>query len=842
MIIVRANARNATYISDDLITSGSVGIPVTFNLSENFDGLSCIAVFEGSGVSIDVALMGNTCVVPHEVLATAGGYLRIGIYAANSEGTIVIPTVWAGSKMILQGTEPSEVDPSEPTPSWAAQVQEAAAEALQTANNVLDMTVEADTLASGSEATVEKTVDPETGTVTLEFGIPAGEQGEQGETGPRGETGAVYTPSVSEAGVISWSNNGDLPNPEPVNIRGPQGERGETGQTGPQGKTGATGPQGPQGIQGEIGPQGPTGPQGEQGPRGEQGPKGDPGEVTQAEFEELSADVVDLKSHVDELNELTLKAQSSVVSADSYNSLSTNRVRLNSSPLPSNLILGNLHLVANDDLINGTLTVELTHFANGSYTVYAAKTVDMSGATIRGDLINLGSIGLVTSGETYIFISTSITARFRMARGITCSNLVESSDKESATFTASIVSGYEVMYQVDYAATEKYLKALTNGLHLLLVDVEIPDSVLFKNVGYYFNNNTAEMESAGSNDWVVSDYIPVGNGITVTGSAYSQYRPQIVEYDSTYNIVGQQKLGAIGSVTKTYTPDDGVAFVRLQSTITTGNIASGTQKVYEAVPMVYHVEKDGSGDFTNLADAIVEATRRMDAVVYVGAGTWDIIDELGAEYLANMSATKQGIVLKNRVHVICSTKAYIKCLYSGSDANVINYLSAFNAGPYGFTLENADIEVANVRYCVHDERNAETDHYDNYYINCRMKNTNQTAGSRSQCIGGGLGYDGHIVIDGCTFENPLRENYGVVSYHNAHGAATDSRSLIEVKGSYFYGKNTFRAGYYGNTTKMTQCLVHGNSMGAEPYVTQEDASFTNVNMEIIAWGNEIRTA
>ena len=127
MIIVRANARNATYISDDLITSGSVGIPVTFNLSEDFDGLSAIAVFEGSGTARDVALIGDSCVVPHEVLTTAGGYLRIGIYASNSAGTIVIPTVWAGSKMILQGTEPSEVDPSEPTPSWVAQVQAAAA-------------------------------------------------------------------------------------------------------------------------------------------------------------------------------------------------------------------------------------------------------------------------------------------------------------------------------------------------------------------------------------------------------------------------------------------------------------------------------------------------------------------------------------------------------------------------------------------------------------------------------------------------------------------------------------------------------------------------------------------
>ena len=145
MIIVRANARNATYISDDLITSGSVGIPVTFNLSEDFDGLSCIAVFEGSGVSIDVALMGDSCVVPHEVLATAGGYLRIGIYAANSEGTIVIPTVWAGSKMILRGTTPSEVDPSEPTPSWVAQVQEAAAEALENSEEAIE-------IAGGAEA------------------------------------------------------------------------------------------------------------------------------------------------------------------------------------------------------------------------------------------------------------------------------------------------------------------------------------------------------------------------------------------------------------------------------------------------------------------------------------------------------------------------------------------------------------------------------------------------------------------------------------------------------------------------------------------------------------------
>lgn len=207
MITITANARRATYKSDDLITSGSVGIPVTFVLSDDFDGLSSIAVFEGSGASVDVALMSNTCEVPPEVVATAGGYLRIGVYARNSEGTIVIPTVWVSTQVILPGAEPSGVDPSQPTPDWTAQVQEAAAEALEIAHRVEDMGATAETLPAGSEATVEKAVDPDTGAITLNFGIPRGDRGEQGP-------------------------------------QGVPGERGETGETGPQGVPGTPGQDG----------------------------------------------------------------------------------------------------------------------------------------------------------------------------------------------------------------------------------------------------------------------------------------------------------------------------------------------------------------------------------------------------------------------------------------------------------------------------------------------------------------------------------------------------------------------------------------------------------------------
>lgn len=41
--------------------------------------------------------------------------------------------------------------------------------------------------------------------------------------GQDGKDGATFTPSVSEDGVISWTNDRDLPNPDPINIKGENG-------------------------------------------------------------------------------------------------------------------------------------------------------------------------------------------------------------------------------------------------------------------------------------------------------------------------------------------------------------------------------------------------------------------------------------------------------------------------------------------------------------------------------------------------------------------------------------------------------------------------------------------
>jgi hypothetical protein len=63
----------------------------------------------------------------------------------------------------------------------------------------------------------------------------------------------VFVPSVSSAGVLSWTNRAGLANPASVNIKGAKGDKGDTGA------------QGIQGVKGDKGDKGDTGAQGLQG-------------------------------------------------------------------------------------------------------------------------------------------------------------------------------------------------------------------------------------------------------------------------------------------------------------------------------------------------------------------------------------------------------------------------------------------------------------------------------------------------------------------------------------------------------------------------------------------------
>lgn len=117
--------------------------------------------------------------------------------------------------------------------------QSAAQKVAEINDSTSRIAVEVETLAPGSEATAESSISPADG-ISIKLGVPRGE---------KGDPGAVYTPSMTEDGTLTWSNNGGLTNPQSINLRGPQGIPGTDG------KDGATGPVGPQGAPGADAPQ-----------------------------------------------------------------------------------------------------------------------------------------------------------------------------------------------------------------------------------------------------------------------------------------------------------------------------------------------------------------------------------------------------------------------------------------------------------------------------------------------------------------------------------------------------------------------------------------------------------
>lgn len=143
------------------------------------------------------------------------------------------PTVWANGDVITadklnkleNGVANEQVGPAGPAGSAA--------------------TVTVGTVTTGEAGTDASVTNSGTESAAVfDFVIPKGADGAPGTAGAPGATGpagAVFTPSVSPEGELSWTNNGSLENPDPVNIKGPQGDPGTDGAPGTPGATGAAG-------------------------------------------------------------------------------------------------------------------------------------------------------------------------------------------------------------------------------------------------------------------------------------------------------------------------------------------------------------------------------------------------------------------------------------------------------------------------------------------------------------------------------------------------------------------------------------------------------------------------
>lgn len=123
MITVYVRKTDARIALDAPVTSGSIGMQVQFQFSDDWAGLTKTAIFETNNYKeIRQVPESGTVEIPEDVLAYPGYQFRIGVIGNNAAGTVVIPTVYADCSTIKLGanTKPAGTPP---TPSQAEQLQ-----------------------------------------------------------------------------------------------------------------------------------------------------------------------------------------------------------------------------------------------------------------------------------------------------------------------------------------------------------------------------------------------------------------------------------------------------------------------------------------------------------------------------------------------------------------------------------------------------------------------------------------------------------------------------------------------------------------------------------------------
>ena len=210
MFLVAANTRQALVGQKEWITTGSSGIQVQFLFSADWDGLAKFAVFRNAEIEesvIPIALPASGLTeLPAENCAAeyVDEKVYVGVYGTDGLGHIIIPTIWVSLGVLKEGAAYEGMDPPQPTQDMWAQIlaiaqnagaenaaaaEQSAEEAEASKEAIQDMNVQAETLPDESPLTVTKEVDPETGAVTLIFGLTRGPKGTKGDDG--------YSPTIT---------------------------------------------------------------------------------------------------------------------------------------------------------------------------------------------------------------------------------------------------------------------------------------------------------------------------------------------------------------------------------------------------------------------------------------------------------------------------------------------------------------------------------------------------------------------------------------------------------------------------------------------------------------------
>lgn len=108
------------------LTSGMIGESVEVEFSEDWNGLTKVAIFTNGEVIKDVENPSKTVKIPCEVLATPNKTVSVGFYGytiKNGEKVFAIPTIYADLGTVRKGADPSSDPSTEVSPTVAEQLQ-----------------------------------------------------------------------------------------------------------------------------------------------------------------------------------------------------------------------------------------------------------------------------------------------------------------------------------------------------------------------------------------------------------------------------------------------------------------------------------------------------------------------------------------------------------------------------------------------------------------------------------------------------------------------------------------------------------------------------------------------
>lgn len=175
---------------NNLINSGEYNItPCEFEFSEEYNGLTKMAVFSTCSIDVKVAILNNRCVIPYEVLENQGQVL-LGVYGYESVNDELELRYSPTPKYfyVIQGSYKEGGDPELPPKSEWEQVIEEVNTAIDEANN---LNIEAEKVGEVTTITITHKDGEE-----QEVQILDGEKGDKGDKGDPGQIKFIIVPTL----------------------------------------------------------------------------------------------------------------------------------------------------------------------------------------------------------------------------------------------------------------------------------------------------------------------------------------------------------------------------------------------------------------------------------------------------------------------------------------------------------------------------------------------------------------------------------------------------------------------------------------------------------------------